>query len=251
MRHSLTRREFAAGLVLVPFAACRSAQKLAGIEWEVVRNGDSPRRFLVIHGNERTAVEAVHAFMKAGHEGTAYVVTGETRNVRIEGVEVDPNRIFSREGAERSILRLNPEAGEAQMIQALNRLDALRAELLEAILPPPGGLLIAAHNNSQGYSIQDEIPISDKVSLKAPGEPHDFYLFTAALDFEVAERSPYNAVLQKSAPEEDDGSLSRLAANRGIRYVNNEVALGRYERQMEMLSWLYENLPERRVIVDR
>jgi len=45
-------------------------------------------------------------------------------------------------------------------------------------------------------------------------------------------------VLQHSAPPSDDGSLSRLAAARGLRYVNLEVGIGHSGRQKEMLDWL-------------
>jgi hypothetical protein len=45
-------------------------------------------------------------------------------------------------------------------------------------------------------------------------------------------------VLQNLAPKEDDGSLSRLAARRGLRYVNIEAAHGNFQKQSEMLDWL-------------
>jgi hypothetical protein len=50
-------------------------------------------------------------------------------------------------------------------------------------------------------------------------------------------------VLQQKKPESDDGSLSRLAAHRGVRYVNLEVRQGNVDRQLEMLRWLDWNLP--------
>jgi hypothetical protein len=50
-------------------------------------------------------------------------------------------------------------------------------------------------------------------------------------------------VLQQKKPAEDDGSLSRLAANRGVRYVNLEVRMGNSDRQTEMLRWLDSVLP--------
>ena len=39
-------------------------------------------------------------------------------------------------------------------------------------------------------------------------------------------------------PQEDDGSLSRLCATRGVRYVNIEAALGNAEAQQRMLDWI-------------
>ena len=70
------------------------------------------------------------------------------------------------------------------------------------------------------------------------GNPHAFFLCTDPRDFEVLKTSPYNVVLQQHGPKQDDGSLSRLAAARGFRYVNLEVAAGQAERQREMLNWL-------------
>jgi hypothetical protein len=48
-------------------------------------------------------------------------------------------------------------------------------------------------------------------------------------------------VLQ-SKPDPDDGSLSRLAARRGFRYINLECAIGAYEAQQERVRWLDEHL---------
>jgi hypothetical protein len=48
-------------------------------------------------------------------------------------------------------------------------------------------------------------------------------------------------VLRQHAPREDDGSLSRLAAARDVRYVNLEVGLGHSNRQREMMRWLEWN----------
>jgi hypothetical protein len=50
-------------------------------------------------------------------------------------------------------------------------------------------------------------------------------------------------VLQQKKPEGDDRSLSRLAARRGVCYVNLEVRHGNADRQLEMLRWLEWNLP--------
>ena len=89
----------------------------------------------------------------------------------------------------------------------------------------------------------DEVPISDSVSLREPANPHAFFLCTNPGDFSALAKSPYNVVLQQKKPEDDDGSLSRLAALRGVRYVNLEVRHGNADRQLEMLRWLDWNLP--------
>jgi hypothetical protein len=231
----LSRREFLA-LAGVPLYR-RDRVRLAGIPFGVIRNGRSNRRYVLIHGNEETARQVLTAHMQI-HAGTAYLVDSRERNVPIASGQVDPNRIFSRAGAEKSLRQLNPTWGEEKLRAALDRLDRGRGALVRALQPPPGGLLITLHNNSAGYSIRDEIPISDQVSLKLPDQPHEFYLCTDPQDFALLAESPYNALLQRRAPPQDDGSLSRLAARLGIRYINLEVALGKFRKQAEMLAWL-------------
>jgi hypothetical protein len=206
-----------------------------------VRYGRSKRRYLVIHGNEQTAREVLIAHMRA-HMGIAHIVEGQTRNVAIDGGRIDPNRMFSRGGAEANLKRLNPDWTPERVRSALDRLDRGRERLVKALLPPRGGLTIALHNNSEGYSVREEQPISDAESIREPANPRAFLLCTDDEDFRKLTTSPYNVVLQRSAPAQDDGSLSRLAAARGARYINIEVALGQSSRQKEMLDWLEWNL---------
>jgi hypothetical protein len=146
--------------------------------------------------------------------------------------------MFSRVGAEANLWQLNPDAAPERVRSALRVLDSGRENLVRALTPPKGGLTIALHNNSTGYSVADEVPISDRTSLRQPGNPHAFFLCTDPRDFDVLKTSPYNVVLQQHGPKQDDGSLSRLAAARGFRYVNLEVAAGQAERQREMLNWV-------------
>jgi hypothetical protein len=235
-----SRREFLA-VGWIPFFGGKHVS-LDGARFRIVRNGRSSRRFLVIHGDEETARQVLTDFMET-HQGTAFLIESRTRNVPIGGGELDPNRMFSRAGAEASLKSLNPNWTQAQLQAALDALDRGRNRLLQALLPPDRGLLVALHNNSEQYSVTDEMPLSDAVSLRDPDDPHAFFLCTDPADFAVLKQSPYNAVLQQKKPEEDDGSLSRLAAKRGIRYVNLEVRMGNADKQTEMLRWLDVNLP--------
>ena len=211
------------------------------IRFEVIRHGKSPHRYLLIHGNEETAREVLIAHMRR-YPGIGHMVTGHDRNVDIEGGKFDPNRIFSREGAEKNLRRLNPQWTPRQLEKALDKLDRGRSKLIDRLLPPPGGRLVALHNNSEGYSVKDEVAISDEVSLKEAEHPNEFFLCTDPEDYAVMSKSPYNVVLQHRAPPDDDGSLSRLAAKRGMRYVNLEVALGAREKQVERMEWLEQHL---------
>jgi hypothetical protein len=235
----MPRREFlATGSILgwLPFLRPKHIQ-LAGARFRILRNGRASRRYLLIHGNEETARQVLTRHMQA-HEGIAYLIETHTRDVAIEGGQLDPNRMFSRAGAEASLKRLNHGWPAEKIEAALALLDRGRDKLVRALTPPPGGLTIAMHNNSSGYSVSDEEPISDDKSIREPDNPHAFLLCTDPGDFGKLSASPYNVVLQRKVPQEDDGSLSRLAAARGFRYVNLEVGLGQATRQKEMLDWV-------------
>jgi len=84
--------------------------------------------------------------------------------------------------------------------------------------------------------VADEEPISDRGAIPQPDHPHAFYLCTDPSDYGILAHSGYNALLQQHGPE--DGSLSRLCASRGVRYVNVEVRMGDLARQQDMLDWL-------------
>ena len=245
--HLILRRSFLAfaslqALPLWLLAQNRTVLRLSGVEFEELQNGTSQRRYLLIHGDETTAREVLRRHMRTTH-GTALLVTGTEREVVIEGAKLDPNRMFSREGAEKNLRKLNSGLSESRLQNILGFLDAQRDRLLEHILPPPGGLLIVLHNNRNGYSLEDEAPISDEVSLPRRSLPNEFMLVTAPRDFAILKKSPFNVLLQNQAPPDDDGSLSRLAARRGVRYVNIEAFLGRAEEQTRMLAWLEDHLP--------
>ena len=231
----VNRRQF---LALGWFPWLRPRQiSLAGARFRILRNGHSPRRYLRIHGNEETARLVLERHMQT-HEGIAYVIANPIRLVTVESLKLDPNRMFSRVGAEANLRLLNPGVAPEAMRSALDVLDRGREKLVRALTPPKGGLTVALHNNGPGYSVADEVPISDQVSPREPGNPHAFFLCTDPRDFTVLKTSPYNVVLQQNGPKQDDGSLSRLASARGFRYVNLEVAAGQAERQREMLNWL-------------
>jgi hypothetical protein len=240
---SVTRREFLAAGFGFPFLFWRRRTlAIAGMRFRIQRRGRSARRYLWIHGDERTARDVLLKHLETAR-GTAFLTTSAARQFTLSGGRIDPNRMFSRAGAQANLKALNPRWSPGQTVAALDRLDRGREPFVRSILPPPGGLLIAVHNNSRGYSVRDEVPISDRASLADPERPNNFILTTGPADFERLARSPYNVVLQNAAPKDDDGSLSRLAAKRGVRYVNIEAALGQFERQREMLAWVETNLP--------
>lgn len=235
----LTRRT-----ILFSAASLWAANKehhIGGIRFTEVKNGKSNRRFLHVHGNETTAREVLREHI-ARHKGHAFFVVSDKRNVEVQnGCQIDPNRMFSRIGAEKSMQRFNRDAAVTRINNCLSALDRDREHFVKKLLPPKGGVLIAMHNNSEGYSVKDELSISDQVALNDKDNPRDFMLATNETDFQVIAKSPYNVVLQKTVRNED-GSFSVLAASRGIRYVNVEAALGKKDKQAQMLEFLEKNL---------
>src|SRR5437870_12766341 len=65
---------------------------LAGARFRIVRNGSSRRRYLLIHGNEESARQVLTRHMQT-HDGVALLVETHTRNVPVEGAQLDPNRM--------------------------------------------------------------------------------------------------------------------------------------------------------------
>ncbi len=217
-------------------------KRYCGIRFRSISKGRSARRYFWIHGDETTARDVLTLHM-ARFRGRALLVENPTRVIESGALTFDPNRMFTEVGLERNLVRLNPGSTEGERRRIHKMVSRDREKLLRALTPPSNGLLTVVHNNSRGYSVNDEVAISNDVSLAAPGTPNDFLLCTDPGDFALLKRSPFNVVLQSEAKGEEDGSLSRLAAVRKIRYVNIEAAMGRAESQRTMLEWLEGNLP--------
>ena len=211
------------------------------MRFHVIRKGHSGRRYLHIHGNEETAREVLTRHMQT-HSGIAYLIDNADRYVQIHGAKIDPNRLFSRIGADKSLRAQNPGIAPDRLLKALGFLDEHREDLVRHLMPRDGDLLFALHNNRE-YSVTEEVGQSDETSLRQPKLPRNFFLCTDPRDFALLRKSPYNVVLQNRKPADDDGSLSRLAARRGFRYVNLECAIGQFDAQMERVRWVEENLP--------
>lgn len=174
--------------------------------------------------------------------GVAYLIDNPTRTIAFRGGKLDPNRMFSSLGAAANLRKLNPGWTTKQIDDGVKYLNTNRNQLVNRLIPPKGGLIIAVHNNSRGYDIQSEIPISDAHALNDPSNPGDFGLLVNPDDYAAVKDGPYNMVLQANPRGDDDGSLSRLAVKLGIRYINLEAKLGNIEKQRAMLAWIEQRL---------
>lgn len=238
----VTRRELVFGGFLGWPWFGRGDLKACGARFRRLRNGSRDRRYLTIHGDESTARDVLTAHMRQT-SGTAYVIQNNLRTLRApNGLEYDPNRMFTTEGLSANLVTLNPKASEAARAEVVSFIERDRNRLMRSLLPPRNDVLIVLHNNARGYSVKDELELSDKVSLVLPNQPNEFMLCTNPEDFERLRTGPHNVVLQQHPKGKEDGSLSRLAARQGIRYVNIEAFLGREAEQRAMLAWVEQRL---------
>ena len=240
------RLSFIVALILTLLSAddatVRTTLSYGTIKFTAVKNGESNRRYIWLHGDEKTAEMALQYHIKR-YKGTAFIINNDDRVVLVKGVRLDPNRIFSTEGTKKSLLKYHPEVSKNKRRVIAEMLDGERETFLKKLLPPEGGLVIALHNNFRGYSIDSEIENAAVYSVKPSQKRQDFFLCTDRTDYEILAKSPYNVVLQSNDDDLDDGSLSRLMGHKGIRYVNIEVRLGWLSQQKKMLKYLENNLP--------
>lgn len=227
-------------LVGVAHAKGPKSLQMAGIGFDVIGHGRSKHRYLHIHGNESTARDVLREHMKS-FKGQAFLVQSDKRMVPVGECVIDPNRMYTAVGARKSLERWNKDKTPTQFDAAMALLARDREQFVKAVSPPKGGRLVAMHNNSEGYSMLEELAISDKVHQPKKVEPHEFMLATNEEDFERLARGAFNVVLQKTV-KEDDGRFSVLAAGKGIRYVNIEAAIGNAAGQRAMLEFLEKAL---------
>lgn len=215
--------------------------EIGGIKFKVVKKGNSDRKYIWFHGDEKTAKMALDHHMKT-NEGTAYYIQNELREVNLYGGLIEPNRIFSSDGMKQAIQKYNPQWSVSKKKKILAIYDQGRSTFLNEIFPKNGEILIAIHNNFRGYNVNKEIKRSDSISIKIDQDPRDFFLCTNRTDFELLAKSPYNVVLQEKWIPENDGSLSWAAILHDVRYVLLETRLGWLNKQKEMLNYLHKNL---------
>ena len=213
----------------------------AGAKFNLVQNGNSPNRYIWLHGDEQTARMALEYHIKH-FAGLAFFIQNETREIPFKSTIVDPNRIFSRNGSYHALKKFKPGWQRGTLKQALDEIDSERISFLDILMPGGNGRLIAVHNNFRGYNVKNEEKRSQRTSIKSGQNPRDFIICTNEKDFEKLSSGPYNVVLQSEIPEKDDGSLSWEALRRNVRYLNVETRLGYLTKQKKMLRFIETTL---------
>nr|MBT6369304.1 hypothetical protein [Candidatus Neomarinimicrobiota bacterium] len=213
----------------------------AGVEFRIIKSGESDHRFIWLHGDEKTAEMALEYHIQH-YPGSAFFIRSEDREISLATTKVDPNRLFSRPGAKNTLQKFKTDWKVNNLSDVLDQLDSTRELFLKTLLPSNGGLLIAVHNNFRGYNVRMELPASRLNSIKPKQNPRDFILCTNESDFQKLADGPFNVILQDKLPDLDDGSLSWAALKNKIRYVNIETRLGWLSQQKKMLRFVEETI---------
>ena len=212
-----------------------------GTSFNIIQNGDTPNRYIWLHGDEQTARMALEYHIDR-YGGIAFFIESRTREIPYESTMIDPNRIFSRKGTYHALRKFKPDWQPGTLKKALDIIDAERNTFLDILMPSKSGVLISVHNNFRGYNVHIEKDKSQRVSIKPDQNPRDFIICTDSNDYDSLSDGPFNIVLQNIFPDHDDGSLSWEALRRGVRYLNIETRLGYLTQQKKMLSFVESNL---------
>lgn len=213
--------------------------------------GNDSIRFLSVHDDENTGVEAAIDFMKEHGGSLVELAYGNERNVvfnlenSIDKCIFDPNGMFTDTGAYRTLdkhSRVTPEA-----VQAIR---SLGETVLETYNYDSLGYVVTLHNNSEGlYSIRYYLPgklmdtAAAKVHINPTWDSDDFVFVTEPYFFDYLKKRDVNVVLQ-SPDAPNDGSLSVYSAMQGVPYVNIEVQDGHLKVQRELIGIVAEMMKE-------
>lgn len=224
--------------------------------------------FLSPHENEKVA----NAYMirRVDDWGGTFLVLRQhgERNLKLrfqgQVYLVDPNRIFTRRGAEQSIQNLNPELDPHSRAY---RRAVKRAENIGKFIKKKmnrlrrNTVVITLHNNTDGYDDDGKGGVGtvsiDRYRKKlAAGaaflesvfegsqDEDDLFFINRRSDYELMAGTRWNVVLQHpqvaDLEDEDDGSLSVLCEMKDLRYINIEAQRNpdHLDEQIKMIEFV-------------
>lgn len=199
-----------------------------------------------LHSDEETAFQAAKDFIDR-HGGRLISLNPRHKDrlisFTVQGREytVDPNRIFSDQGIERT-LSLHSSYQES----AHSAVKSFTRNFIEQFALNQCKVVVAVHNNTEGRFSAESYTQKDvykrdalAVSMKPGSDSDNFFLVTEG-DFFDALKPYFNIVLQDNQNVFDDGSLSVYCGRKRIPYVNIETQHGHLEEQKRMLNALLE-----------
>ena len=218
------------------------------VEVVIHQSEDPGLTYVNLHDDENTAAEAALAVLRQ-HGGRLIELqhTGE-RNITFAlgdtSYAFDPNRMFTAVGVDTTLSRqgqLSAEAHEAVTSFADSVISLIGYYDLSTI--------ITVHNNTDerysARSYMEEGPYAGDarfVHVAAGSDADDFFFVTTQEIYNDLRDAGFNVVMQDNALVTDDGSLSVLAGQSGIPYINAEAQHGHFQEQQRMLAHLDQYL---------
>ena len=208
-------------------------------------------RYLNLHENEQTSVEAATALLQHQPGMLIELQAGGGRLVSFRAGwrphAFDPNRIFTDAGL---VATLRQHGSDTPLARAavLTLRDAVLALIADGddVAGARDVPVVALHNNGAGrYSVQAYAPggvhVQDAqaVATNPALSPQDFFLVTRRSLFDGLRARGFNVVLQSERPA-DDGSLAVWCQQQGRAYVNVEALHGHVQEQQRMLAAVAE-----------
>lgn len=203
--------------------------------------------YINLHSDEETSVEAARKILEKGDGKLIRILNNRKRNISFrlnnEVYAVDPNRIFSRIGIERTL-----KATKNSSPGAVNEVEKFANALL-ALISKDAKCVIALHNNTEGglaisSYMKGNIYANDAIDTheNPQHDPDDFLLTTDRGLFEKLKSKKFNTVLQDNENVQQDGSLSVYFGDKNRCYVNIETEHGRVDVYQAMLLATLESL---------
>ena len=193
------------------------------------------------HDDEVTAVNGARKVLEQTGGFLIKIENYRTRNIkfRLDGIQytIDPNRMFSRIGIERSLIIFGNTSP-----RAIDEVEKFATHILQ-LIPLNRSWIVALHNNTNGkYSINSYSRGGDKeldaknVNVNGDLDADDFFLTTDSVLFQRLSTENYNTILQDNMNAKKDGSLSIYCGEKNIHYVNCETEHGRQPEYDQMIA---------------
>ncbi|MCU0396159.1 MAG: hypothetical protein MUF29_09625 [Chitinophagaceae bacterium] len=208
-------------------------------------------RWLHVHENETTSVEAARALMDSlgtgslvtwVHSGNRYV----SYKLHGKDFKFDPNRIYTPEGLE-ATLRANGAWSRAGYRAAHKVANHFIKQYVDG-----NRLVVVLHNNSDsgGLHIRSYLPGGEyardaaEVAVSDTEDMDDFFYTTDRRIYEYLKAKGFNILLQNNENVTNDGSLSVYCGYRNMAYLNIEAQLGHLQQQKRMMLAVYQMIEE-------
>ena len=211
--------------------------------------GDSKIVFINVHENEQTSVAAGQEILS---NTGGILIELKSKGDRLisfasNGIQYtfDPNRIFSAAGIKASLLEFGPYDPEIE-----KQIATLAATIIETILSYHPTIIIALHNTTGDYSMNNYIPggklENDKsdIFINPQMNNADLFFTTDKEAFDLIKNGGFNVVLQNNENVTEDGSLSVYCSANGLRYINIEALHGHKNEQMQMITFINNALAQ-------